>query len=101
MSNKITSSDQQSAFQRIRRINETGNEFWSSRDLASVLGYTDYRNFDAVIEKSKLACFNSGQRPEDHFVDVTEMVKIGSGAERAIKTIFIVSLCLLPRNSEC
>ena len=29
--------------------------FWSSRDFAQVLGYTDYRNFEAVIEKARTA----------------------------------------------
>jgi DNA-damage-inducible protein D len=48
-------------------------EYWSSRDFAEVLGYGDYRNFEGVIEKAKLSCFNSGHRIEDHFVDVTEM----------------------------
>lgn len=87
--NDIQSDSHVSAFERIRRVNATGNEFWSSRDLALVLGYTDYRNFDAVVGKAKAACFNSGQRLEDHFVDVTEMVRIGSGAERAVATVFL------------
>lgn len=39
------------------------NEFWSSRDFVRVLGYTDYRNFEAVIEKARTAYFNSGHRP--------------------------------------
>lgn len=71
-----------SPFERIRRTNEAGGEFWSSRDFAETLGYSDYRNFEAVLEKAKLACFNSGRRVDDHFVDVTEMVRIGSGAAR-------------------
>jgi DNA-damage-inducible protein D len=75
-----------SPFERIRRVNEAGNEFWSSRDFARVLGYADYRNFEQVIDKAKIACFNSGQRVDDHFVDVTEMVEIGSAAKRPIKT---------------
>lgn len=78
-----------SPFERIRRINETGNEYWSSRDLAQVLGYADYRNFEQVVQKARLACFNSGQRIEDHFVDVTDMVPIGSDAMREIKTVFM------------
>ena len=41
-----------SPFERIKRVNEAGNEFWSSRDFAEVLGYTDYRNFEAVIKKA-------------------------------------------------
>jgi DNA-damage-inducible protein D len=86
--NIIPSPQHESPFQRIRRVNSVGNEFWSSRDLAEVLGYTDYRNFEQVIAKAKTACFNSGQRLEDHFVDVTEMVRIGSGAERPVPTVY-------------
>jgi DNA-damage-inducible protein D len=78
-----------SPFERIKRTSEAGVEFWSSREIAGVLGYSDYRNFEGVIEKSKLSCFNSGHRIEDHFVDVTEMVAIGSGAERPIKTVLL------------
>lgn len=76
-------------FEQIRRTNAAGNEFWSSRDFARVLGYTDYRNFEAVIIKARTACFNSGQRLEDHFVDITEMVGIGSGAQRPLKTVMM------------
>ena len=78
-----------SPFERIRRINSAGVEYWSSRDFAIVLGYSDYRNFEAVLGKARLACFNSGHRIEDHFVDVTEMVAIGSGAQRSVKTVLL------------
>ena len=74
-----------SPFERIKRTNDAEIEYWSSRDFAEVLGYGDYRNFESVVEKAKLSCFNSGQRLEDHFVDVNEMVEIGSGASRSIK----------------
>lgn len=76
-------------FEAIRRTNPAGNEFWSSRDFARVLGYNDYRNFEAVVQKARTACFNSGQRVEDHFVDVTDMVEIGSGAQRSLKTVMM------------
>jgi DNA-damage-inducible protein D len=78
-----------SPFERIKRTNDAGLEYWSSREFAEVLGYGDYRNFEGVIEKAKLSCFNSGHRLEDHFVDVTEMVAIGSGAERPVKTVLM------------
>jgi DNA-damage-inducible protein D len=85
----LEQSSQGSIFERIKRRNQKGREFWSSRDLARVLGYADYRNFEQVLTKAKLSCFNSGQRIEDHFVDVTEMVDIGSGAQRAVATVFL------------
>jgi len=71
-----------SIFEQIRKIDETGNEYWTARQLAKVLGYTDFRNFIAVIKKAKDACLNSHQKIEDHLVDFNEMVAIGSGAER-------------------
>ncbi|MFA7343595.1 MAG: DNA damage-inducible protein D [Terrimicrobiaceae bacterium] len=76
-------------FEQIRRTNPAGNEFWSSRDFARMLGYADYRNFQSVIESARTACFNSGQRVEDHFVDVTDMIAIGKGAKRPAKTVMM------------
>ncbi len=78
-----------SSLERIKRTNETNKDYWESRDLAKVLEYTQYRNFEAVIEKAKLACFNSGQRIQDHFVDVSKMVEIGSGATREINVALL------------
>ena len=75
-----------SPFEKIKRVNAAGNEHWSSRDFARVLGYADYRNFELVIGKARIACFNSGQRIEDHFVDITEMIEIGKGGQHAVKT---------------
>ena len=72
-----------SPFEQIKKINpQTGDEFWSSRDFAAVLGYADYRNFEDVIEKAKLACKNSGHKIEDHFGEVTDMIALGKGAKR-------------------
>ena len=84
-----TSSGHLSPFERIRKVNEAGNEFWESRDLAEVLEYTQYRNFETVVEKAKLACFNSGHRIEDHFADISKMIEIGSGATREIKVTLL------------
>jgi DNA-damage-inducible protein D len=72
-------------FERIRRTNPAGAEFWSARELARVLEYTDFRNFIGVITKARQACTNSGRTVSDHFVDITEMVGIGSGAWRPIE----------------
>ena len=73
----------------IRRTNPAGNEFWSSRDFARVLGYVNCRHFQAVIKKARTACFKSGQRVEYHFVGIDDMVEIGNGAKRPIKAVII------------
>jgi DNA-damage-inducible protein D len=76
-------------FEQIRRTSPAGNEFWSSRDFAKALGYADYRNFQSVIESARTACFNSGQRVEDHFVEITDMIGIGKGGQRAVQTVMM------------
>lgn len=86
MNTKLT-KETVSIFESIRRIDENGLEYWSSRDLAKALLYSDYRNFLQVINKAKESCVNSGNDVEDHFGDVTEMVVIGSGTVRPIETI--------------
>ena len=78
-----------SPFESIRRVNATGNESWSSREIAKVLGYSDYRNFERVMEDARTACFNSGQPVADHFVDVTDMIEIGKGGKRQVKTVML------------
>lgn len=75
-----------SPFERIKRTTDAGTEHWSSREFARVLEYTNYRNFEQVVEKAKVACFNSGQRIEDHFVDIDDMIEVGKGAMRPVKT---------------
>ncbi len=74
-------------FENIKKIDEDGREYWSSRELAKILEYKDYRNFLTVINKAKESCSNSNIMLTDHFVGVTDMVSIGSGAIRTIETI--------------
>jgi len=78
---------EKSVFEESRQIDENEIEFWSSRDLGKILGYSEYRNFTPVIEKAKIACSNSGQNIEDHFVEFHEMVQIGSKAKRELEML--------------
>ncbi|MEK7610933.1 MAG: DNA damage-inducible protein D [Patescibacteria group bacterium] len=72
-------------FEKIKNINEYGQEFWSARDLYKLLGYTEYGKFLPAIERAKEACKNSGQGVEVHFAHLSDMVPIGSGAERSVE----------------
>ena len=87
--NQELSPSSPSPFESIRRVNAAGNESWSSREFAKVLGYSDYRNFERVIEDARTACFNSGQRVDDHFVEITDMIEIGKGGKRPVRTIML------------
>ena len=90
----------QSPFESIRRTNAAGVKFWSSRDFAQVLGYTDYRNFEQVIQKARTACFNSAHRIEDHFVEITEMIEIGKAGQCDQSTQSSFAIRLLPGCAE-
>ena len=74
-------------FENIKKIDEEGREYWSSRDLWKILEYTEHRHFLPVIEKAKISCENSGHLVLDHFEDILEMVPIGSNTERQMKSV--------------
>ncbi|KGN77323.1 damage-indicible protein DnaD [Porphyromonas gulae] len=76
-----------SVFEQIRHVDENGIEYWSAREMAKVLEYSEYRHFLPVIEKSKEACFNSNNNPSDHFEDVLEMIEIGKGGKREVESV--------------
>lgn len=83
MTNPIT------IFEEIKKINEYQSEYWSARQLAKILEYADYRNFETVIKKAKESCKNSVQSTRDHFVDVTNMIELGKTASREIKDTYL------------
>jgi DNA-damage-inducible protein D len=72
-------------FEQIRHVSPDGAEFWLARELALVLEYVQYRNFQAVIEKAIIACRNSGLSVDDHFARVSKMADIGQGVQRQIE----------------
>lgn len=69
-------------FEKIKKINREGYEFWYAREFAKILGYEKFDNFLNVIEKAKVSCKKAGQKIEDHLADVSEMVDIGSNTQR-------------------
>lgn len=92
----------QNIFEQIKRIDNNGAEYWSSRELAKALDYADYRNFLTAVNKAKVACENSGVVIHNHFVDTNEMVPIGSGAEKPVDVINLsrYACYLIVQNSD-
>lgn len=72
-------------FEGIKHIDENGIEYWLARELMPVLGYVRWESFELLINRAKQACIKSGQIPQNHFRDLTKMVKIGSNTVREVK----------------
>lgn len=77
------------AFEVAAKQDDAGNVFWDARDLARLLDYPEYRNFQSVVEKAKTSSKKVGIPIDDHFVDATDMVDIGRGAARSVETILL------------
>lgn len=63
-----------------KRVSKRGGEYWMSREIQKILGYSMWENFQNVIKKARMACMSTGVDENDHFRDTTKMVAIGSGA---------------------
>lgn len=72
-------------FEKIKKIDENGIEYWHARELMLHLGYGEWRNFEDVIKKAINAAVKSAQDPANHFVEINKMVPLGSGAVRPVK----------------
>ena len=67
-----------SKFEQIKHIRDDGNEYWSARELAIALEYTQWRNFSNVISRAMIACENSGHNVSDDFAEVSKIVEAGA-----------------------
>jgi DNA-damage-inducible protein D len=91
-----------SPFETIRKVNENDNEYWSARDLAKILGYTEYGKFKNAIQKAEEACQNSDQAVSDHFAHVSDMIEVGKRARRKVDDVHLsrYACYLLVQNSD-
>lgn len=93
---RLNKSFEESAYE------QEGVEYWFARELQELLGYSDWRNFVNAVDKAKESCKTTGEADLDHFVDITKMVKIGSGAERKQDDIMLTRYAcyLIAQNGD-
>ena len=96
-----------SAFDAIETYIESDNrkehiEVWFARDLQKVLGYARWENFQTAINRAVESCNTQGVNVDDHFREVTKMVKLGSGAEREVKDYMLTRYAcyLIAQNGD-
>ena len=91
--------DNNMLFENIKHIDDNGNEYWLARELQRILEYKQWRRFENVINKSKIACNNSNISVDDHFANVGKMVDIGSNTKEKLAIICYqdMRVTLLPK----
>ncbi len=82
MSNKVLAPHPN--FESIKKVDESGIEYWEARELLPILGYEKWQNSEEVIARAARSCINSGQDVDNHFTRFSKMVEIGSGSEREV-----------------
>ncbi len=85
------------------RHEQDGREFWLARELSRVLGYTQWRNFEPVLAKAKVACKYNGGDVENDFAEVRKVISQGKGVTRQIRDVklsrYACYLCVLSADS--
>ena len=71
-------------FESIEHIDDEGKEYWYARELQKVLNYTQWRRFNDVIEKAKIACSNSNISVVNHFANVGKTIPMPKGAFKRV-----------------
>lgn len=85
MLNEIIVNGPHKDFESIKKIDENGIEYWTARELMEILGYSNWQNFEIVVNKAKQSCINSRQFPQDHFTDISKMIRLPKDAVRKVK----------------
>ena len=75
----------ENTFEKIKHIDEYGNEYWYARELSKVLEYRDWRNFLKVLSKAKDSCINSGFNVDEQLVEVNKLSKRNNNATANIQ----------------
>ena len=66
-------------FEKIKQVDEYGNEYWKARDLMPLLEYSKWENFHNVIKRAMIACKASNNNVYNHFPEFRKPIVGGNG----------------------
>lgn len=93
----------ESPFDAIRELNDYGIEFWQGRRLQPLMAYTNWRQFDTVVDRAKAAAKNTGLSVETHFLEVdlkNERGRVGRDYQLSRDAAYLVAMNGDPRKPE-
>ena len=88
-------SQMYSDFEQIKKLEEDGQEYWTSRELCNALGYSTYQKFTRILNKAIAVANGKGMKTADHFNQTVEMVKLGSGTFREVENMHLSRMACL------
>lgn len=92
----------QSDFERIKKLTDDGQEYWTSRELYVAMGYSTYQKFSRVIGKAMEVAKSKGMDVNDHFNQMVEMVRLGSGTFREVENLHLsrMACMIIAENAD-
>jgi DNA-damage-inducible protein D len=71
-------------FEGLKLVNEHNAEYWSARDLQTLLGYSQWRRFEQAIERAMASCEVSGNKANHPFSGADKPITGGKGAVQLV-----------------
>lgn len=83
-------------------LEDTEIEYWYARDLQKALGYSEWRNFNNVVEKAKISCLTAKIDASYHFVSINKTIEMPKGATKNIDDIMLTRYAcyLIAQNGD-
>ena len=75
------------SFERLKKLNTHGAEYWSARGLQPLFGYAQWRRFEEAVARAKVSCEASGNKADYHFAAAGNMIETGKGAQREVEDV--------------
>lgn len=79
-----------------KRTNASGDEFWLAREVAKILNYKDFRDFENAVARTSASMSTEGHSPSHHIVETTTVVRERGGVkERGTEYFLSRAACYL------
>lgn len=72
-------------FENLKKINQYDKEYWSARDLQTLLGYSKWQRFENTIKKAIESCTQSKNNPQYHFTGAGKPIQGGKGSSQMVE----------------
>lgn len=83
-------------------VTEDGVEFWYAREVMSVFGYTQWRNFEVAINRARVSLETTETPDEEHFAGVSKSIDMPKGGTREVQDYMLTRYAcyLIAQNGD-